>query len=293
MGYPFGKAPQQTGTTPTPAEMPVYQGTTSADMQRIIGAQYMTSGVLPNGGLTVKGSSKMEYVVSPGACFMWINSADKLGMLVPVDGITVPTDPAPSTGSRVDVVYVDGNGNVRVNIGYQPGHSSGVIIAKFTVPAGITGTNNAQLSVDRDFAIPVGASMGRLHAFHDPASDGVIGNVSPMTLGQGRFFLPSDRIVRFDLTHCMGSTMEANQTASIIRWRIYVDNAQLGSFVTRAEWDWPQTQFTSISTVLSEGAHTVHYTQDLQGGARFVHRKGTAAGYLGNRFEVWDAGVSR
>lgn len=281
MGYPWPKAPREDGS-----------GTTPTDLQRIIGSQYVSSGLLPNGGGRTSGTSSMAYDVEPGAGFMWTSYAARLGMLVPFEATTVQTDPAPATGSRTDTIYVDGEGAVRVAIGSRS-IPSGVAIARWTVPAGITATTAASESIDRNFAIPAGASLGLLHRFHDPAADGTIGNVSPMTLGRGRFNLPSDRIVRLDLVHCMGSTMEDDATASVIRWRIYIDDYLQGAFVSRSEFGWPQTQFLSFSKTLSEGPHTIHYVQDLQGGARFVHRNDTSNGYLGNRFEIWDAGVSR
>ena len=276
MGYPWPKAPLEDGT-----------GTSPTDLQRIVGAQYVSSGILPNGGLTVEGTSGMAYKVNSGACFMWVSSSSRLGMLVPVEGTTVNTIPAPSTGSRIDTVYVDGDGSVRVVQGTTiPG---GVAIARFTVPAGITATTAAQQSLDRHFAIPTGASMGLLHRFHDPAS-GVAGNVSPVTLGSGRFNLSSDSWVRFDLTHCIGG--ESGE-ATVMRWRVYIDDILETAFTTRAEWTIPQVNHMSFTKQLSEGAHKVHYVQDRFYGARFIHHKGGADAWPGNRFEVWHSGATQ
>lgn len=287
MGYPWGKAPTKVGEQPAPETVDVLQGTSPVDMQRIIGAQYMSSGILPNGGLSVEGTSSMAYKVNPGACFMWTSSSARTGMLVPVEATTVNTVAAPSTGSRVDTVYVDGEGAVRVVQGTSiPG---GVAIARFTVPAGITATTAAQQSLDRHFAIPTGASLGLLHRFHDPAN-GIAGNTAPMTLGSGRFTLPSDRMVRFDLTHCIGG--ESGE-ATVMRWRVYIDGILETAFTTRAEWTLPQVNHFSFSKSLSEGAHQVHYVQDRYYGARFIHHKGGADAWPGNRFEVWDAGASQ
>lgn len=281
MTYPWPKAPAQDGT-----------GTTVQDLQRIVGAQYSTSGILPTGGVTVTGTSSMAYKVTAGAVIL--KTAAGLGTLYPIEEQTVNTVPAPSTGSRQDRVVMDRDGAVRVVQGAAP--AGGITLGLFTVLAGITSTLAAQQSMDRNFAIPAGASLGRLHAFHDPAN-GVFGNVSPMTLGSGRLpVLPSDRLVRFDLTHCISAEQDANPAtgeATVMRWRVYIDNVLEVAFTTRAEWDNPQTNFFSFTKPLSEGAHTVHYIQDRLKGARFMHHKGTAAAYAGNRFEVWDAGVAR
>lgn len=294
MNHPLGAAPIQVGTIPTPAEMPLLQGTSATDLQRIIGASFMTAGVLPNGGLTAEGTSSMAYKVNPGACVLWSDSTSKRGLLIGVEAVTIPTAPAPATGSRIDSVYVTKEGTVGVVAGTTiPG--GGVSIERFTVPAGITATTSALKSLDRNYAIPVGATLGLRHKFHDPAN-GVFGNVSPMSLGQGEIVLPSDRLIRFDMTHCISA--EQNNTipggeATVMRWRIYIDDQLEIAFTTRAEWDNPQTNFMSFTKPLSGGTHKVHYVQDLLKGARFKHHKGTAAGYAGNRFEVWDAGVSR
>ena len=295
MGHPYGKPPVQTGTIPTPAELPTYSGTSSADLQRIFGAQYVTAGVLSNGGLIVSGTPRMEYSVSAGACFMWTNSAQKLGMYVPVDATTVPTDPAPSTGARVDTIYVDGDGGVRVAIG-STSAPSGVTIGQFTVPAGITGTSAAQKTINRRFAIPTGSSMGRLHHFHDPAN-GVWGNVSPMELGRGKFYLPSDRLVRFDLTWTASAEPDGSdqRTWGVARWFVHVRGATTTSFATNWHYQGvhPRTEFLSITLPLREGENEVYYVQQRMGGARFRHHMGGPDGWLGNRFEVWDAGVSQ
>src|SRR5699024_2104580 len=140
---------------------------------------------------------------------MWTSSSARLGMLVPVDGTTVNTDPAPSTGSRTDTVYVDGGGAVRVVQGTSI--PSGIPIAQFTVPAGITATTSAVQSIDRKFAISTGASMGRLSQWKDPGGD-VVG-AAEKTRHVGRFHLPSDRIIRVDITTTIKSSTSSPGTA--------------------------------------------------------------------------------
>jgi hypothetical protein len=284
MGYPYPKAPLEDGT-----------GTTPLDLQRIIGAQYVASGLLPNGGGTVSGTSSMSYAVTAGVAFMWTSSAARLGMLVPFEAVTVPTDPAPATGSRTDTVYVDGDGAVRVAIGSAsvPG---GVPIARFTVPAGITATSAASQSIDRAFAIGTGASLGRMHSFHDPAN-GNWGNVSPMQLGRGRFTLPSDRLVDVRMTWTASAEPDGAdyRTWGVARWFVHVTGATTTSFATNWHYQGvhPRTEHLSITLNLNEGDHEVWYVQERMGGARFRHHKGGPDGWLGNRFEVWDGGAAR
>jgi len=195
MGKPLGRAPTQVGTAPWPEEMPVMEGTSPDDMKRIIGAQYMNNGVLPNGGLTVEGTSSMKYKVNHGAAFMFDSVASGLGVLVPVDTVTVNTAPAPSTGTRTDTIYVDGDGVVRVHEGTNPPH--GVVIAQFVVPAGVTSTSSAQRTIDRNYAIPVGASLGRLLHW-DGSGITAWTETNPTQRFKGQFSLPTDRIVRIE-----------------------------------------------------------------------------------------------
>lgn len=281
MGYPWPKANREDGT-----------GTSPVDLQRIVGAQYATSGILPTGGVTVTGTAGMAYKVSAGAVVL--KTVSGLGLLHPVEEQTVNTLPAPSTGSRKDRVVMDTDGRVYVTQGEAP--PGGITLGVFVVLAGTTSTTSAQQSVDRNYAIPAGASLGLLHKFHDPAN-AVTGNPAAMTLGNGRFLLPSDRLVRFDLTHCFSAVQDVDATAeaAALRWRVYIDDQIEVAFTTRVQWKTPQTNFLSFTKQLAPGAHTVHYIQDqIEGlGTGWMHHKGTAAAYPGNRFEVWDAGAAR
>ena len=282
MGYPWPKAPLPDGT-----------GTTPADLQRIVGAQYATSGILPTGGVTVTGTASMAYRVSAGAVVL--KTAAGLGLLHAIEEQTVNTLPAPSTGSRTDRIVMDQAGAITVTDGAAP--AGGITLGLFMVPAGITATTAAQQSVDRNFAIPAGASLGLLHRFHDPAN-GTRGNIEPITLGAGRFVLPSDRLVRLDMTHCLSAIQESttDEPSAAIRWRVYVDDTLETAFTTRVTRAAPQINFFSYTVTLREGPHKVHYVQDqIEGiaGPGWRHHKGTAEAWPGMRFEVWDAGVSR
>lgn len=273
MGYPWGKAPLSDGT-----------GTTPADMQRIIGAQYMNSGILPNGGLTVEGTSGMAYKVNPGAAFMWFGYEDRRGALIPVDGTTVNTAPAPSTGSRIDTVYVDGDGTVRVVQGTAiPG---GVALARFTVPAGITSTDAALMSIDRNFAIPVGASLGRQAHWTDPGGGGASMSESVKTVQ--RFHLPSDRLVEIRITATLRSAtstpgsmyfdMTLESSAGSVRRRLDVAHTP--------DWD---TRSASWSFGTAEGPNTLTVvTKGTKGGTWQFSSGGSVT-----EVSLWDQGVLR
>ena len=276
MGYPLGKAPLADGT-----------GTTPTDMQRIIGAQYMNSGLLPNGGLEVTGTSSMSYAVTAGAVFMWTSFASKLGMLVPVEATTVQTNPAPSTGSRTDTIYVDGDGAVRVAIG-SSNIPSGVAIARFTVPAGITATKSATQSIDRNFAIPAGASLGRLAQWRDPGG-GVVGSAET-TRFTGRFHLPSDRVIRADMTTTIKSSGSTSGTAQFSLSFVGPGGAGSTRRMLAAHTPNWNTNAATWSFVATEGDYTVTVKTKNYSGGSFIF--GNSSELL-TEMNLWDAGVRK
>ena len=293
MVHPWPKAPVKVGEQPAPGTVDVLRGTAPAELQRIVGANWHTSGIKPTGGVKVTGTSSMAYSVSAGSVVLKTEAG--LGLEYAVEAKTVNTVPAPSTGSRQDRVVMDRDGLVYVTQGAAP--AGGITLGLFTVPAGVTSTRSAQQSVDRNFAVPAGASIGMLHRFHDPAN-GVKGNASPLTLGTGRFSVPSDSWVRFDMTHCLSAIQGSptDQPSAAIRWRVYIDDALELAFTTRVTRAAPQTNFMSFTVQMSEGVHKVHYIQDqIEGlsGPGWMHHKGTNQGYPGNRFEVWHVGVAQ
>ena len=293
MVHPWPKAPIKLGEQPAPETVDILQGTDPAELQRIVGANWHTSGIKPTGGVTVHGTSSMAYLVTAGSVVLKDGSGR--GLEYAVEQLTVNTLPAPATGSRQDRIVMDRDGLVYVTQGAAPG--GGITLGLFTVPAGVTSTLSAQQSVDRNFAVPAGASVGLLHRFHDPAN-GIKGNVSPITLGTGRFPVPSDSWVRFDMTHCLSAIQDTpqDQPSAAIRWRVYIDDELELAFTTRVTRAAPQTNFMSFTKQLSEGVHKVHYLQDqIEGlsGPGWMHHKGTNQGYPGNRFEVWHVGVAQ
>lgn len=276
MGYPWGRAPLADGT-----------GTTPTDIQRIIGAQFMTSGILPNGGLIVTGTAAMAYAVTAGAAMMWTSAAAKLGILVPVEATTVATDPAPATGSRVDTIYVDGQGAVRVAIGSTT-VPSGVAIARFTVPAGITATTSASQRLDRDYAIATGASLGRLSQWVDPG--GGPAGTSEVTRHQSQFFLPSDRILRVDLSLTVRSATATEGSMQVglelsnggTSWLRWVNVRHLPG-----SWD---THSAVLSTLMPAGTCTFKVRTRVASGGTYEIAAGSTTS---SEASVWDAGVTR
>ena len=280
MGYPHGKAPIKIGEVPTPETMPVFQGTEPVDMQTIIGARYHTSGILPSGGVQVQGTSSMAYKVTRGAVVL--KAASGLALEYPVEEQTVNTAPAPSTGSRQDRIVMDANGNITVVNGAAP--AGGITLGLFTVPAGGTSTAAATQSMDRNFAIPAGASLGRLAHWVDPG--GVASSKSSVTRGAQRFYLPSDRAVEITFTGTVRASDD--KTPGVMFFDVQIDSNEphrvwvdYGSQWASGAGYWSET--------LREGAHTVKIISGHVSGGLYK----TSTGRSGTEVNVYDRGVSR
>ena len=289
MSHPWPEAPirDESGA--------IIKSTTPTDLQKIVAAQFEAPGML--GDIEVNGTSRMEYEVKGGVVMLWkAGSSGKLGLLIPVPETTVSTPDAPSTGSRLESIYVTPEGEVgRVTGTTIP--AGGITLRRFNIKAGTTSTDGAEVVMDRNYAIPYGASMGMLYSYHDPRND-VLGKSGDEVPARGSFRVASDRYVRFDLTHCLSAVQASpsDQPSVGIRWRIYVDDELELAFTTRVTRATPQTNFMSFTKYVTAGEHRVHYVQDqIEGlsGPGWKYHKGTNQGYPGMRFEVWDAGVAR
>lgn len=288
MGYPLGLPTVKVSDTE-------YKGVTPVGLQRIIGTMFENPGIVPGyRTCNVRPQPSWEYHVDPGAIYMGIDDENRRGVLIPVEGGPITVPPA-GTSNRTDTIWVDKEGAIRVNAGASTFQAPGVVIGRFMVPAGAANLSAATDTISRVYAIPTGASLGVLHQFHDPAT-GVWGNIAPTTLGQGSFYLPSDRFVKFEMTHCVAS--EADRE-SIIRWRLFIDGVEHEAFYTHAKGTWPTINQMTLTKRLEQGRHTVHYVQDpVDSTSRFFHHKGPlttaqegfVGNFPGNRFEVWDGG---
>lgn len=259
-------------------------GATETDLRRIVGAQYMNQGILPNGGLDVSGRSDMSYLVESGAAFMWTSESSRLGVLVPVDGVTVPTEAAPATGSRTDSIYILRDGIPRVTSGAVP--SNGVLLGKFIIGAGVTSTRAGQKTIDRDFAVATGASLGRLVHWDIPGGTwgGTTGKDTQRFSKQ--FIVPSDRLVRVDIS------LSAIAAATGDGWT---------AFGVEIDGTWRRA-LHGIYTNGQEQTYSATWTADVSAGVHeltvfTVKYKGpdlrTSSQASASEVNVWDAGVTQ
>lgn len=256
--------------------------TSETDLQRIVGAQYMNKGILPNGGGTVSGRSDMSYLVRSAAVFLWTDRTARLGVLVPVEQITIPTEAAPPTGSRTDTIYVGLDGVPRVTAGSPP--STSVTLGKFVIPAGTTSTSSAQKAIDREFAIPVGAGLEGMPSWEAPSGTNLTSE-SRVILYSEQFQVPTDRRIRIDLTATLhglgGSNSHVGFGISIVNGFTRALSCDLGS-----SW---RTYSGTWTTEVSAGTHTINvwYQVNLGPGGQ------TAGASTTSQMNLWDAGVVR
>lgn len=275
-------------------------GTTTQDMQRIIAAEYRTAGIID--GCDITTGSTMAYTISAGAVVL--DTGADMAVKVPVAQQTIPTDPAPATGTRTDTIYVrqnfpteanpDNSSFVGVTSGAAP--SNAVVIDRRTVPAGATGTSATTSIHNRKFALPIGGSLGRLHLHINndtsPRTTGVF------TRGAGTFYVPTDRDVDVNLISTISAANSDGTTADdygSVQYKIYLDGDHMITFERRYDRFW-ETKFFNFILAVSEGPHTIHYTVERSyvpsgGSGRWAVRHGGSDKFPGDAFRVYDRGV--
>lgn len=278
MGYPLGKAPQEDGTGHTPV-----------DMQRVLWGLYVGDAPLIVRGCEVKGTSKMAYKVAPGV--VYIPVGDARGMLVPVDGATVSTEPAPSSGAREEWVYVDQTGAIKVAAGSLPAGTVG--LDRRRVPAGVTATTSAPGIENHGFAMLLGASMGRLGQWTDTLGYRAAVPTVKQTVFSKRITLATDRLLRFDLRQSIALEKASNYKGSFV-WEILIDGAVFQSFELEVG-EIAETKFVSTTRWMLRGDHTVTVTrrQQRDPNVKCLHYIGSSANWPGNGFELSDVGLAQ
>lgn len=265
----------------------IWEGTTPAGLRRIIGSSYMSSGLLADADTgRVEGTSGWAYNVPAGAGFAWLTYASREGILIPWEDQVLEIS-APSGGaSRTDVIYVGADGVVKVREGASGPPRQELVLDRMVIPAGATNAASATSNFDINWAIPAGGSLGRLAHYQFPA-----GNHLSTTTGKvvyaGRFTVPSDRIIRIDLTACIASI--TGGTAGKGSIGINLDGTFERQIFGTHEVDEFNTISATWSTEVTAGAHTIEVSTLRQSGSSFR----TAAGRTTSEMNIWDVGVAR
>lgn len=276
-------------------------GTTPDDIQTITAAEYANPGILA--GCEVTGTSAMSYSVKAGAVVISISAGRYVK--APVIPATIPTEPAPATGSRTDVVYVkqnfpatDGSNAVVVGVG-RTAPANSIEIARYTVNAGITATTQAVRIGNTRYARPIGSTLGYLGGAVD--TDGTVHAGELLTRGSVSFYLPTDRSVEFSLQSCVSTdTSAANNGPRVpggsVMYKVYVDGVLQRSFERGYSTLWDVQHF-EFGMPLNVGAHTASYTVErrwVEQGAtgKWRVRHGGAEKSPGDIFQITDRGVA-
>lgn len=275
-------------------------GTTTDDIQRITSAEYIWPGIINRGNVT--GTTSMKYRLDGGAAIIQVGPEAKVK--VPLFAQDIPTEPAPATGSRTDIVYVkqnfpatDGNNLVVVGVA-QTLPSNALELQRFNVPAGATSTNQCTPTGNKIYTRPVGAQFGVLFSAVD--TDGT--EHAPgqtITRGAGSFNLWTDSDVELKLSSCISSTDVNGQVkdeVGSVMYQIYIDDILQYSWERRFDKFWESKEFSRLVT-LPQGRHTVKYTAatryyDGSNSGKWKVRYGSAFKFSGDDFRVIHRGVA-
>lgn len=243
--------------------------TTTTEVQQWLGSQYQNAGIIPS--IHVKPvattSSGWSYNVPATTLFAWTDVAKRLGVIISIPATNVPVSPASATASRVDAIWVTNEGVLKVG---TPGQklSTDVEIDRFTLPAGATSTASAVRSSDRIFAIPTGGSLGRLAYWRDAGGDVRNGSdTTPMFVMNKDIYLPTDRLVRIDMTTTVKGAAASDKGA----FRLGVEGG-FGSRWGIFRFDGAAYQSTTLSYLveMQAGAHRLSLKYRGDWGGKYI-----------------------
>lgn len=276
MGFPIGQPSYQD-------ESDNWVGMTPLGIQRIIGESYMNEGIVPGShDAKVKGGSGWTYTVPPLAVYAR-TSHNGRAVLIPIEEQTIPVSAPVGGASRVDSIYVSADDGI-VRVQERSSTAPGVIIDRVVIPAGATNTQGITSNYDTKYAIPAGASLGRLAHYDFPAATWGGPTGQDVTIHTARFTVPTDRLVRAEISVSTQSTSSANGWSAIGveidgTWRRALHAAYDGREETRsATW----------TAEVAAGAHTLTVFTVHFAGTYFK----TAPLASASEVNVWDAGVA-
>lgn len=276
MGHPIGLPSEELADG-------TWVGTTPEDVQLAIGQMYHNAGILPGDRAEsrVKGTTGWSYAVPSLVAFAWTSRAARRGVLIPVEAETLPVS-APSGGAaRTDTIYVGSDGVVKIAQGSSaPGGA--VVIDRMVIPAGATNTQGAVSNWDIVYAIPTGASLGRLAFWAHPGS-GTIPTARTLQYTK-RFYVPSDRLVKVDLGTTLRSVGSSPGRAEFL---VSIDGVWQRNLAAHYDTNW-RSYHGSWSTGVSVGEHVIELrTDNFHGADGFRFNTNN----FRTEFSLWDMGA--
>ena len=274
-------------------------GTSSQDIRRINGALY-PAGIITGCKVTTS-ASDMTYTVAAGV--VSIKTAADETVLAPVTQTTISTPAAPSTGERVDIVYVkqrfpsivaEGDANIVVGVATTLPVNA-VEIKKFTVKAGNANTNAAITTGEQIYSIPYSSSLGVLHYWQNKYQGPI--SVNLIREGHGKFTLPTDRQIQFKYSACISANGASGfDNSKYCEWG-YLPNLDGMDTIL---WTTPglhqawQTVYFERTINVPAGTHTVNIGSLRKSGPgtalQWHGLQGDGMGRIGAEFIVTDMG---
>lgn len=292
-------------------------GVTPLVHRRIIGAQWANTGLVD--GLNVTGRSDLRYNVSAGVAVCSRGDSDGKTLAYYEGGKTNAVAAGDPSNPRIDIVWIQAHNLMEykdsdnyVTVGVTQGSPSAslaeptipagaTMLRKMKMPAGASSTASAVQMWSADYAIPYGASLGKIGENWDRRDMTGDSTVKKYYFEQQiDFDLPSDRMLELSFKCNLSSAGATSWTDTSHRteWAIgfQIDNKDLdhscANFVSYGAWE---THETSYVTAVSKGHHTARLRTWLQNGnAPVFHYNASQdnkdALWCGRRFIIWDRG---
>ena len=260
-------------------------GTTPEGLRRVIDARYAGPGVIK--GCVVTGLATMAYNVSVGA--VAIQYAANQMIEVPVTSVNVATIAAPSSGTRTDYIYVDASGNIAVAQSSGAVPTPSLVIAQFTVPAGISGTTGATRTYVAPIAVSLGGAQGLLARVATSIPQHTIIPTAEATFLERTFpawatpRLMEVLLEQFFMRYSGGSDGEYH-------WRIYLNGALKNSILLSHTLTWERRHVHTFLTTTAGVTSTIKVTRAHHSGGQayefgtnpntnvMIFERGTAGG---------------
>ena len=292
-------------------------GVTPLVHRRILGAQFSNCGIID--GLNVTGRSDLRYNVSAGVAVCSRGDSDGKTIAYHEGGQTPAVSAGDPSNPRIDIIWITVHNQIEykdsdnyVTLGVTQGTPSAnpaepkipsgcTMLRKMRMPAGATTTASATQMWTPDYAIPYGASLGKLGENWDRRDMTGDATVKKYYYEQPiDFTLPTDRMVEFQFKTNLisaGATSWSDMSHRC-EWAIgfQLDGKDLdhscANFVSYGAW---QTHETSYISAVSAGRHTARLRTWLQNGSAPVFHYNAAqdnkdALWCGRRFIIWDRG---
>jgi len=282
-------------------------GTMPEDVRQMVAASYHSYGII-SGCEVSTSATAMSYAIADGVA-VGSRGASYGAVLSRVPSGTVTTGAAPASGSRIDVIYAmqhdptQGNDDglcvlaiVQGSAGSSPAKpdvpTGGIELAAYLVPAGITTTAGATAYGNVIYAIPYGASLGRLVHYQN-AFDGVSSSGGEWYVeNSSQIFIPTNRLLEFRYARCMNSEDAGNLGSILVEFMLDGVGFVQTEILASTKWE---THLFSFLLEVPAGAHTVSVRNRHQSGGSIYYRFSASSSVAGSQltgmtFDVVDRG---